>query len=311
MMAFRYAISGLVLSSEIELLALSSWREGDDDAHVVRFRVVRPVDAAPPIVGRNLQGDAQNELFECSSELVLRAHGHADFAFNGDSIVCTPRSGVARETIEQLLLDQVLPKVLHLRGKTCLHASAILMGDGVVAFLARSGSGKSTLAASYVGERALISDDCLALDIDATSPDVVAHPSYPSIRLCHDAAEALDPAHAEHAEVSPRMRWKIRMPFDAPSAAPLHLRAAYVLEVTDEPPSIVELRQRDAFMAFASHVHRLDPADGASLARETETMRELALRIPVGRLAYPRRFEALPIVRALIEANACTKVARR
>jgi hypothetical protein len=184
-----------------------------------------------------------------------------------------------------------------------------VIGDAVIAFLGHSGSGKSTLAASFSAERPLMTDDCLALDVDGAAPFVVAHPSYLSLRLCRDAAEVLDHDLGRHAEVSPRMRWKVRVPFGAPPTSPLHLRAAYVLEPADGRPSIAPLRQRDAFMAFATYTHRLDPTDAPSLARETAVLRELALRVPVGRLAYPRRFEELTAVRALVEADALGKIA--
>ncbi|MEA2696691.1 MAG: hypothetical protein QOI66_962 [Myxococcales bacterium] len=48
------------------------------------------------------------------------------------------------------LLVSVAPKLLSLRGETVLHASAVVVGDGVVVFSGASGAGKTTTARAMV-----------------------------------------------------------------------------------------------------------------------------------------------------------------
>jgi ABC-type multidrug transport system fused ATPase/permease subunit len=80
---------------------------------------------------------------------LLRFHQLADFFINGegDQITYTPENGVPEETTHHLLLDQVIPLVINLKGGQALHVSAVLMPQGVVAFAGPTGSGKSTLSA--------------------------------------------------------------------------------------------------------------------------------------------------------------------
>ena len=98
---------------------------------------------------------------------LMRVHGQADFVVGGDceTIACHPKAGVCADAIEQLLVDQILPRALQLRGHPCFHASAVELTPGrVVAMLGHSGNGKSTLCAALTRSGApLVCDDCMAL----------------------------------------------------------------------------------------------------------------------------------------------------
>jgi hypothetical protein len=62
------------------------------------------------------------------------------------------------------VLGPATTAILYQRGITPLHASAVEVNGGVVAFLAPSGTGKSSLAAAFVANGApLVTDDVLAI----------------------------------------------------------------------------------------------------------------------------------------------------
>lgn len=91
----------------------------------------------------------------------------------GRTLLCAP---VDRGSIEwqRFLLDTVLHCVSLIRGFEALHASAVSMQEGVVAFVAAPGGGKSTLAAELVRRgHSLFSDDVLALS--RAGGEVLAH----------------------------------------------------------------------------------------------------------------------------------------
>ena len=310
-MTHHYAISGAVLASEVPLAALAALESEDPTwaSRTVRFEITSPVACASPVIGRvvheasGVHADGMT-VVEHDAGFSIRIHDHADFSFDraGNAIVCTPLAGVALATIEQLLLDQVLPKVLDLRGQTCLHASTVVIDGAAVAFLGNSGSGKSTLAASFERTRPVLGDDCLAVVFELEN--VIAHASYLSLRLCRDAARAVFGVGEDEEAVSPRMSWKVRVPFARTSADSFPFRAAYVLDATPaEEVSVTPLGQRDGFIAYANYIHRLDPMNPARLERELATLSELSRRVPVSKLSYPRRFDALASARALVLAD--------
>ena len=94
------------------------------------------------------------------------------------------------DRFRHLLLNQVLPRLLALRGRTVLHGSAVAIGSAAVGFLGDSGMGKSTLAASFgLNGYEVLADDGLVLD--DTSAGFVVVPSFPTLRLLDASASAL------------------------------------------------------------------------------------------------------------------------
>lgn len=89
-------------------------------------------------------------------------------------------------TREHLLLDQLLPRVMAHQGHLLLHASAVLIDDRAVCFVAASGVGKSTLAAMLSAHGCpLLADDVIRIGI--TADGVLVHPGYASLRLWQDS----------------------------------------------------------------------------------------------------------------------------
>ncbi|MGQ0799775.1 MAG: hypothetical protein ACT4NL_06650 [Pseudomarimonas sp.] len=97
-------------------------------------------------------------------------------------------------TREHLLLDQVLPRVLAHRGLLLLHASAVLIGERAVCFVAASGVGKSTLAAMLAAQGCpLLADDVVRIEV--APDDLFVHPGYPSLRLWEDSTALVPVRH--------------------------------------------------------------------------------------------------------------------
>src|SRR5262245_35532677 len=84
-----------------------------------------------------------------------------DIADDGRSIVGRTEGTLPLSTVEHLVVDQVLPRVLAQRGRLVLHAGCVVTARGAVAFLGDSGAGKSTLCASFAraGDGLVLGDD--------------------------------------------------------------------------------------------------------------------------------------------------------
>lgn len=306
-----YRLSG----QRIETDAPLAWAHADDGpaagaegGAAISFRVGGPGPLPSPEVwlfSRSLDEGAPPSLSVARTQdgYLLRVHDYADFLVSagGDSILAAPFPGCDRGTLEQLLVDQILPQVLHLRGQLSLHASAVARPDGsVLAFAGPSGAGKSTLATRLGLRGALVSDDCLALEPSAGRVTVL--PSYAAARLCSDAAVALLPAERAVRPASPRTN-KLVVELPRPTGQ-LRLRRVYLLAGSEEPPAILRLSQRDALGALAGFVHRLDPDDRQRLVSELAGLCEIVSCVPVARLSYRRSFDDLDRVVEAIEADA-------
>ena len=88
------------------------------------------------------------------------------------------------------LMGPVIAFVLRLRGVTCLHASAVVVGDRAIAFVGEPGAGKSTTAAAFARlGYPVLSDDVVVLSDQGDR--FLVQPGYPRVNLWPDSVRAL------------------------------------------------------------------------------------------------------------------------
>jgi hypothetical protein len=219
---------------------------------------------------------------------LLRFHSLADFAvsLDGTRITCAAGGALPRTTLRHLLLDQVLPLTLHLRGRLALHASAVhVPGFGAIAFAGPAGSGKSTLAAALAlrGCR-VVSDDCLLFAPGAPS---VVIPGYPGVRLWPDSARALRLERGSDRPVAHYTRKQRAggraVRFRADSTP---LRALFVVGRRRRAGDsrVRSLSARDRFIALVPYAWLIDVADPPTMARIFDQLHAVVSNVPVARL---------------------------
>lgn len=234
---------------------------------------------------------------------LLRFNEIADFFVDRDGTevaLCHAYPETASETLRHLVLDQVVPAALSLRGVTALHAAAVATPSGVCAFLGPAGSGKSTLAASFslAGYHAF-SDDCLVLD---ERERFFAVPGYPGMRLWKDSrrelfSEDCATLPVAHFTSKRRVQGEPEFPHD-----PEPLKMIYWLErsVECDSPTVSDAAGGDALMKLVSCSFFLDLADRAMLAEHFRALGRLAASVPLRVLRIPDDFSALSDVRRAI-----------
>jgi hypothetical protein len=225
-MSWHYLYHGLSVRSEFPLPEWSVFERGNFGelpAEDVSIRL------APPAA----------ERAEAAGEYRLFAKQAGWFIVRGGrEILMTPlpdsrdrRLGEA-ETVGRgaraFLLGSAWGALLYQRGALLLHASAVRIRGGAVAFCARRGLGKSTLAASFstLGYP-LLSDDLCCVRLSPNEPARL-FPSVPRFRLCGDAVAKLgwtsSPPAPDH-----RHSGKYHHYMTAGAAAEVPLRRIYLL----------------------------------------------------------------------------------
>lgn len=122
----------------------------------------------------------------------MRSPGTCDFLIEMDAesvqVTIEHIVDLAANTLEHLLLDQVLPRILSETGSFVLHASGLKIQHVGVLFVGHSGYGKSTLSSLLLQTGAsLLSDDCVLLE--TTHEGIRATATYPSLRLLQDSVQ--------------------------------------------------------------------------------------------------------------------------
>ena len=212
---------------------------------------------------------------------VVRFDSLADFAVSatGTVIHCPDPVVLRAESIEHLLLDQVVPLALARQGHLLLHGSAVhVPGFGAIAVLGRSRRGKSTLASALARHAAIIADDCVRIDVTADGFQAV--PSYPGLRLWGDSAA------------------KVRFTDDAfPfTASGSRLRVIFVLGARAPHGPAAAIRACPAARAFvklARHQFQLDVTDRSALAGSFQALTALVTAVPVFRLRVRDSLDAV------------------
>jgi hypothetical protein len=237
------------------------------------FQEGPPVHASPH---RLADGRSAMEAWPAAQGVDLRFPGLADVTVRPGRITAWVSEDTRADLLEVRLLGPVLALALEGAGVIALHASAVEMAGGAVAFAATNRSGKSWLAAACLqaGHR-LVSDDIVPLEPGAEG--FVARPGIPEMRLrpadlavLGRGAQGLRPVLADGD--------KLRVPLAAGAAGdfcptPLPLRRVYLPRlVPDEAgarPRVLPVPGSQALMALVecSFAARLLEALGWQPAR--------------------------------------------
>lgn len=192
------------------------------------------------------------------------------------------------EEVSTYLLGPILGLLLRLRGVTCLHASAVALGDCSVVFVGSEGAGKSTTAAAFAQlGHGVISDDVAALM--ETEEGFRVMPAYPHLCLWPDSVQMLYGS----AEALPRFSpgWeKRRLALGDQGTRfekrPMPLGAIYVLgdRRPDPAPYVEKMRPQSALLSLVAGTFANKILDRDLRAHEFEVLGRLVTMVPVRRI---------------------------
>ncbi|MEO7247974.1 MAG: hypothetical protein ABIW31_05930 [Novosphingobium sp.] len=225
------------------------------------------------------------------------------------SIVCHPFSAeVPAATLEHLLLDQMVPRIIGQLGNLVLHAAGLAHKDASILLLGDTGRGKSTLAtALYTHALGLLGDDAMVITLQDGRP--MARAVYPSLRLLPDSRIQLLPRDTVHHPIGNQTRKeRIALPFMAlPEPDYQPIAGIFILDAAlpGGGVSLCRLGPAEACMALTSNSFALDPADNRSASDRLQIAAALVRQAPAYILRYPRDYAVLPqVCAAIVDAVA-------
>ena len=245
---------------------------------------LRDTDGAPTLVVRRTPGEKYFLIRYSDGTIVVVDSG-------GNEIWATWPDTATVEDTATYLLGPTLGFVLRLRGVTCLHASAVSIGDRAVALVGASGAGKSTMAAvfSQLGY-AVLSDDVVALS--DRGDHFAVQPAYPRIRLWPESVQALFGSEDALPRITPS--WDKRFLELSGSyrfqTDPLPLAGIYFLD--DNRSATPESRpepvsQRTALVDLITNTYTTYLLDAPRRAQEFAHLGRLVKQIACRRLLRP------------------------
>jgi len=307
----RYQLYGLVIDFDGVLSGVQSADNRHVDIRAQRGTFSKPFSTPSEwfMYWHFPDGELWLSCAKVNGGYLLRFNKLADFFLSekGTQITYLPKPGIPSETTHHLLLDQVIPLVINLRGGEALHVSAILTPNGVAAFAGPAGSGKSTLAGALFNRGyPMVSDDCLALM--EKNKGIYAIPAYPGLRLWGDTLDYLfgdKGSHKSVAHYTDKRRLEIEKITGTYCTEPQSLKRLYTIAdstvVNGKVNVLIErLSSQESFMALVKCAFRLDITDPHMLKRQFHFLERAASRISVRCLSFTRDFNLLPAVREAI-----------
>jgi len=291
-----YRLADLTLESELPLYEAPPVGTGVAEC-VLRFAAGSATEASGwQHHWRDASGATTLSWTRHEGEIRLGFPGLAEFAIrdDGTTIEIHADPETPEVTLRHLVLDQVLPRVMSLRGRLVFHAGAVATPFGACLFLGETGSGKSTLCASLArAGHPLLSDDSVVLRRDGAG-GFEALPTYPGLRLWPSSRARL--IGSRSGETVAHYSWKERfVPTDLRSVEATGVRRCYLLAETSGADVIVEsLSPREAFLALVRQSFVGELHDASRAEALFEHIGRVVESLSVRRLRYPREFSRLP-----------------
>jgi hypothetical protein len=199
------------------------------------------------------------------------------------------------------LLGQALSFSLLSFGYEPLHATAVVVDGGAIAFLGDCGYGKSTLGAAFVARGfPVLTDDVLALETRAGR--WIAHAGPPRLKLFPSVAQRVLSRSDGSTLNTGTSKLLLSLGKSESTVQSVPLRALYVLPnpARARPHrgriQISAVKGQKAFLAVTRAAFNLIQVDRERLARQFTMAARLAGDVPIRRLTYPRRLASIGAV---------------
>lgn len=296
---YSYTAYGLLIHSDIELPELIEAAGETACAASLRLYIrVGKIDRARPP-----DADPSAPFWATPDAVFLQYPTAAAYLVcSGREIAIDPQPEVDPRIVRLFLLGPALAVLLHQRGLLVLHASAVRMNGGAVAFVGDKGMGKSTMAAAMNARgHALVADDIVAIDMAGDVP--LAYPGFPQLKLFPESAAQLTADARGLPRLHPEFDKRAARAESNFTQDPLPL--AGVFELIDADHEAVEAPPpQQAFMQLVRHSYLLSllPQTNGQQSHFRQAVR-VAARVPVRRLLRRRSMADLPEVARLVEES--------
>ncbi len=223
----------------------------------------------------------------------------------GQKVIFISAPNASEQLIRLCLVGSVMGILLYQRGLLVLHASAVNIDGGAVAFLGKSGEGKSSTAAAFNARGYGIITDDVAPIILGKKPATI-NPAFPQIKISRESCAAVGYDFESLSLLHPSEEKRGYRPKQKFIQAPLPIRRIYIL-TSDSELGIEPLIPAKAVVELSRHSRptTLFHSGDATHFLQCTT---LAKEHTIFQLKRPRNLALLPELVNLVEEHITCKV---
>jgi hypothetical protein len=302
----RFRLYGLSIASEFDLLL-----PVDSDANAPEVTITRAHPEFFKAFLANVAPASDHKFYRYESfpdgSIYLGWNDIFEFfiAPDGRFISCGLRGDTFSEAYISYLLSFAFSCALLQMGDEALHATVIESDGQAIGFLGESGAGKSTLASYFLGKGSrLVTDDLLRVTFSDQS--VIAHPGPQRIKLLPESAAEFMQGATCTVLMNPFTTKQLIVPGPAQRMERgVPLKALYLLDSPkkiddDDTVGAERLCSAEATITVIASTFNSAIKTPERLERQLRFVGQLLSKLPLIRLSYPRRFDALGSVYELV-----------
>lgn len=292
---YTYTAYGLNISSSLKLPELVESNFESEDV-IIRFAKLEssPLGASTEYYSFAAEEEGMYLFWQEIGTILIS---------EGREIIIDPVLDRDESRLRLFILGAAMGTLLHQRGYTVLHASAVSIAGKAVVFTADKRRGKSTMAAAlhHRGHH-LIADDVVAIDFKIENKPMI-YPAFPQLKLWPDAVSHLGKNPNDLPQLTKSMEKRDYLPKQDFVRHPLVLKQIFVLGQSSQieikplaPQEIIFYLLRNTYITrFGSSL--LKPGDTSYLFKLTK----LAQKVSVKHLLRPNNIELLSEVARTVE----------
>lgn len=277
---YRYKAFGLNISSDFQMDGLLPG-EAAVDVEIINGKVPDKVMDA--------QGNSGNP-FSSKNEFIFTVKDMAGcYVSNGNKIILELSEGVEANYAKLIILGGAMSVILLQRDCLPIHGSGVVIDGKGIIFSGGSGAGKSTLSMALreLGY-SFLTDDVVSLSFERDGT-ILAHPSFPELKICKDSAEKKGIRVEQLTRVTDEVD-KYFMPVKDFYSKSVPLAALFELDIGDtEEVNLTEIHSVQKLSVFLKQTYCLDFLPYLKLKQEHfGRCYEAAKTVPVFRITRPK-----------------------
>lgn len=312
---YYYKIFDLPFKSNFELSALKQIDNSEYSFEVLRVNIVPKLEDIEwylKIPYQNHNNKTFAEFGKNKNYFIVRFNNYLDFFIskNLKKVFFSDKNNLDNNTVQHLLVDQVIPRIISDSKKIVVHASAIEYENMAFAFVGESGSGKSTLVfllEELKNKFNVICDDTIL--IENRENKFLVHSSYSGIRLWPESLSAKKEYDNYQlarnvSEINNKIFLSSKNFNNKLKNKSKLLKTIYILEPSNTTDTkIVEISPGRAFEEITKSIFRLDTYNKEHLINEFNFVTQLIDNINLFKINYKKDFSLVENYRNKILEN--------